>query len=175
MLFKKKIKFTHTVLENNSMMILQDGKCVLPIPAEIVNQSISEMKNWYKYLNTTLGVPSFLFALAVQGTPNPPLNAAFCLIWVLLAHIYAGSPYPDSLKRLKKSNKKACKYYVKLLEKEHLSTLKLIIRVPLFLLGYLYLLIMVLLNFPEVRNLMIFDHTIAEYFLNKECLFLIKA
>lgn len=167
MLTKNKDKLTFDVTKSNegeTYIIKRDGVISLSVSPDLVTQTKEEIRSYYYYLNTIFGALSFTLAIAIQGTPNPPLNAALALTWVLIGHFAIDNKFPPHLKNLGKSKTKEIKFLVKNIAKLHLTTTKTFIKAPLFYIGYLYLMLMTLMNFNEVRDFSIFGKTLSQIF-----------
>lgn len=138
------------------------------VDADLVEETEKEIAQWYAYLNNIIGFISFTFALAVQGTPNVYFNAAIALIWVLIAHFWVEkNKFPQHLAYLRSSQEKGSKNLAVHIEKQHLSYWKIVKKAPLFLIGYLYLLLLTLMNFDYFKSLVFFGKTLSQHLLLK--------
>ena len=149
--------------------LTKNGKLLLEISAELVDETKKEIAEWYKHLNDIVGLVCFTFALAVQGTPNVYLNAAIAFSWVLTAHILAhNNKFPSHLANLRKSKEPSSKHLAARIEKTHLGYWSTIRKAPLFLVGYMYLLALALMNIPAFKTLEILGTTLPQLLLLKQ-------
>lgn len=165
----KELEFKKVVNNGNEEYeIIRSGKLVIRIDTALIDDTKREMSDWYTYLNNVIGLVSFTFALAVQGTPNVYANAFIALLWVLIAHYAVGTnPFPRHLRILRESDEEASRFAAKNIEKMHLGVIKTIRKAPLFLFGYLYLLLLALMNFKFIRHAKIGGTSLAEFLMLK--------
>jgi hypothetical protein len=150
--------------------ILNAGKVEFSIPKDLIAQSRQEIDSWYEYLNFILGITCLGFALAVQGTPNPPFNAFVCLAFVQISHFaFSRNKFPSHLRNLRENKSETLRFLAKSIEGIPLSFWQTLKRAPLFLIGYVYLVFLALLAITPLQERTILDHTLANIFLPKDC------
>lgn len=148
--------------------ITKNNMPFIVVNSELVKESDQEITQWYTYLNNILGFVSFTFALGVQGTPNVYFNAALSLFWVLIAHYWIGNNrFPKHLSHLRNSKEEGSRNLAFHIEKHHLSYWTIIKKAPLFLIGYIYLLLLTLMNFECVRTWTFFGKMLSQHLMLK--------
>lgn len=174
----KGFTFEKGVGKNNAptYVVKKEGKTQITVPVDLINSSRDEIENWYEYLNMILGATSLGFALASQGTPNPPLNAFICLMFILILHFGINfGKFPSHLRSLRNENRIAYRFLASKIEGMELNPWKAVTMAPLFLIGYIYLLLLVLMALSFVQDISIMDHKLADIFLPKDCVCRFKA
>ena len=114
-------------------------------------------------------------AQAVQGTPNPPLNAFIAMIWISI--LFWGKRRTTFPKHLLSDGTPTNneKTVLRELNGRYLSISKIFRKAPFFLIGYIYLLFMLLLALPFVQKMTVFGHTYASIFLPETCVCIDKS
>lgn len=165
--FEFKVTKTH---DGEVYSVYGNGKVLIDVPQALIRDANKEVGDWYEYLNAIIGAAALAFALGVQGTPNPPLNAFICLLFVQISHFaFNLNKFPKHLRSLREENRDAYRFLAKRIEGLQFSTWKIIKRAPLFLVGYLYLLLQVAMAFKSIQSITIWHHTLADIFLPKDC------
>ncbi|WP_152558641.1 hypothetical protein [Endozoicomonas numazuensis] len=113
---------------------------------------IDELEQWFSFLNTVIGIMSFTLALACLGTNTPAFNALLSVIIVILAVEQQKRFYLEKVRKLRKSAKKneTADLILEGFESRHLSTIKIMLRLPMYWLGF-GLLICIMIS-PQVFN-----------------------
>ena len=169
---KSKDKFNFEIKINDKgcdeYHITKNSLPYIRVASELVEETEQEIAQWYTYLNNIIGFISFTFALAVQGTPNVYLNAAIALMWVLIAHFWIDrNKFPKHLSYLRNSKESGSTHLAINIEKYHLNYWKTIKKAPLFFIGYLYLLLLTLMNFDYFKSCIVFGKTLSQHLLLK--------
>jgi len=171
--------------EFKSFSMFHEGILIGKVSKDKSKELATDTEKWFEFLNSTIGAGCFVFALACQGTPNPPLNALISLIWFLLIYLhYKNSYFPKYLKfdstvdlssgiKLM-GEKKARKLVISMLRGKYLSILSISTRAPFFAGGYLYLILIASLFSPHLQYFEIFGHSMANIFLPEKCVCLAK-
>ncbi|MCG9680451.1 hypothetical protein [Vibrio sp. Isolate24] len=117
----------------------------------------SQFKLWESFLNNAIGVLAFTLGLASLGTPIPCISATLSLFVVIFIWWQGQSLFPKEVTRLRKMAKKDYKSKVILsgVMTEQLSWLKAVTRYPMYLLGFLFLILVAVS--PFVEKVLIFN------------------
>ncbi len=174
MFFFKKSDYEIGLFNDNGVeeyWVLVCGVKTLKIDSAAVDLIKSQISEWWVYLNTMLGLFLFTTAIAVQGTPNPPLNAFIALVFFGLFHYSQIDAYfPKSIATLRrKDDKKIYKAMKKYIDNEMLGIQKTLSKGGAFILSYFYFVLMVSLAFEYVQKLKIYGMSLGELFLPSNC------
>lgn len=158
--------------------LLRNGKKERQIEAVHIENIQTELMPWWSRINEITGILAFTFAIAVQGTPHPPLNAFLCLIFIHITHFaIVFNHFPPSIKALRKNkiDNEIARAVIRFVEPNLLGWRAIFSKAPSFLFGYLFLFAMILLALPSVQKLKIypFESTLGQVFLPSSCACLI--
>ena len=154
--------------------IVENGVVLKKIASWVHKQIETETDEWFDFLNWIIGSASFLLAQAIQGTPNPPLNAVIAIIWISILflgkrkaifpkHLFSGWSLSDDEKII-----------IQALNGKYLSVRRIFLEAPFFLIGYIYLFFMLFLALPQVQSISVSGHTFASIFLPETCVCIYK-
>ncbi|WP_214649157.1 hypothetical protein, partial [Vibrio anguillarum] len=113
------------------------------IDEEYLERVEKQFKKWAMFLNNAIGILAFTLALACLGTNVPWLNACFSVLIVGYVWFQGKNNFPEEIDKLRKEAKddKQAKLVVKALVSEHLNWKTMFTKYPVYLLGYVFLLI----------------------------------
>lgn len=103
----------------------------------------SQFRLWAMFLNNGIGFVSFTLGLACLGTPTPWVNAGLSVVFVALIRQQGKHYFPQDIEELRnaaKENEKA-RILLRGLEGEFLSVKALVSQYPIFLLGFIFLML----------------------------------
>jgi len=113
-----------------------------------VKQMESEFKEWEFFLNNGIGILAFSFALGSLGTNSPSVNAFISFLFLSLIYLFGRNKFSKVYKDLR--NKKDKTIVEKVMhegaKKIFLSGKALLLRYPIFLMGYLFLAFVIFSN-----------------------------
>ncbi len=116
----------------------------------ITNDFLEEIRNqfkvWASFLNTGIGLLSFTLAIASLGTNIPWVNATLSVIVVVFIRQQGKHYFPEKVKELRERAKTDAKAKVLLkgLESEFLNFKTLVMGYPIFLVGFVSLMLVAL-------------------------------
>ncbi len=107
-----------------------------------------QFKQWASFLNNAVGLLSFTLGLACLGTQKPSINAAFCLIVVTLVWSEGRTYFPKEVSKLRLKAKKdpQADLLLKGLVSKHLGMKNMLMKYPLYLFGYIFLVFVAVSN-----------------------------
>lgn len=111
------------------------------ITDELLDEIRDQFKLWATFLNTGVGLMSFTLAIACLGTNTPWINALLSMLIIILIRVQGKHYFPskvEDLRRRAKEDNKA-KVLLKGLESEFLSFKTLVTGYPIFLIGFIFL------------------------------------
>ena len=115
------------------------------ITDEFLDEIREQFKLWATFLNTGIGLLSFTLAIACLGTNIPWVNALLSMLIIVCIRVQGKHYFPSKVKDLRKRAKEdeKAKVLLKGLESEFLSFKTLITGYPIFLIGFLFLFLVI--------------------------------
>lgn len=140
--------------DEQSLAVTVNGKCALVLKSSEQAKIKSEVLEWFEFLNMTLGAFCFLGAIAVQGTPNPPLNALLSIGWAIILYTTQASRFFPShrVNELVTYKLEHWKSIRKALVGRYLTGRSIFLNGSFFLIGFFYLIFISVLGFPALSG-----------------------
>lgn len=109
---------------------------------ENIQELETQIREWEFFLNSTIGILGFTFALACLGTNSPSLNGFLSLVFLSCVYKLGLKHFPPMLKELRnRSERRDAQediFYLGSM-KRYFSLKRAILNNPLFVSGYLFL------------------------------------
>jgi len=109
--------------------------------ADDIDTFRAEFLRWEEFLNSIWGILAFTFALGCLGTHVPWINAWICCAFLVILRLGANNQFPQSMRRLrlKAKDDPAFRQLLQKRTDQFLGNRVLLIRYPLFLMGWICL------------------------------------
>ncbi|MCW8349283.1 hypothetical protein MD535_25200 [Vibrio sp. ZSDZ65] len=108
-----------------------------------------QFEKWAEFLNGVVGILAFTLGLASLGTPTPSVSAIFSTVIVIYVWNRGKHHFPKEIDNLRKAAKSdgEAELLLRGLLSKHFGILSLIKKYPAYLVGYLFLLSIVISPF----------------------------
>ena len=120
-----------------------DNNLILGLtPYELVKNTRESIPKWFKAANEIIGLASFSFALGCLGTNHPKIYASISFLFICFLMLSIRSRFPSTLKQLRDKPDKTDleEVFLKGMESHFLSIRITFIEAPIYWLGLVFLL-----------------------------------